>query len=87
VREAGLLPFRMGAFAVAAQAGVPVVPVVIRGTRSMLRDGSWFPRHVPVSITVGQPLAPVGNDWTAAVKLRDAVRAEILRGCGEPDRQ
>ncbi len=86
VREAGLLPFRMGAFAVAAQAVVPVVPVVIRGARSMMRDGSWFPRHVPISITVGKSIAPEGSDWAAAVKLRDVVRAEILRGCGEPDR-
>jgi 1-acyl-sn-glycerol-3-phosphate acyltransferase len=86
VREAGLLPFRMGAFAVAAQAGVPVVPVVIRGTRSMLRDGSWFPRHVSISITIGKPVTPEGSDWAAAVKLRDVVRAEILRSCGEPDR-
>ncbi|MCX7827148.1 MAG: 1-acyl-sn-glycerol-3-phosphate acyltransferase [Verrucomicrobiae bacterium] len=86
MREAGLLPFRMGAFAIAAQAGVPVVPVVIRGTRSMLRDGSWFPRRVPLSVVVGRPIMPDGGEWAAAVRLRDAARAEILRGCGEPDR-
>jgi 1-acyl-sn-glycerol-3-phosphate acyltransferase len=43
-RMPGLLSFRMGAFVAAAQAG-PVVPVTIRGTRSMLRAGSWFPRR------------------------------------------
>ncbi|MBM3888405.1 MAG: AMP-binding protein [Verrucomicrobia bacterium] len=87
VREAGLLPFRMGAFAVAAQAGVPVVPVVIRGTRSMLRDGTWFPRRTLLSVVAGKPILPDGHDWAAAARLRDAVRAEILRGCGEPDRE
>jgi 1-acyl-sn-glycerol-3-phosphate acyltransferase len=85
-REAGLRPFRMGAFLVAARAGACVVPAVIRGTRSMLRDGSWFPRRYPLTLTFGPPIEPVGRDWHAAVKLHDAARAEILRGCGEPDR-
>jgi 1-acyl-sn-glycerol-3-phosphate acyltransferase len=39
-RMPGLRDFRMGAFIAAAQAGVPVVPVAIHGTRSMLRAGS-----------------------------------------------
>jgi len=84
-RNPGLLPFRMGAFVVAAEASVPVVPVVIRGTRSMLRADHWFPRRGAISVTIGAPVAPDGKDWAAAIRLRDAVRAEILRLCGEPD--
>ncbi len=84
-RSAGLLPFRMGAFVVAAQTAVPLVPVTIRGTRSVLRDGSWFARRGAIVVTIAAPLAPQGNDWNAAVALRDAARAEILRRCGEPD--
>jgi hypothetical protein len=38
-----------------------------------------------VSVTVGRPIAPDGSDWNAAVRLRDQVRAEILKHCGEPD--
>jgi len=33
----------------------------------------------------GAPVAPDGDDWNAAVRLRDRVRADILRHCGEPD--
>jgi 1-acyl-sn-glycerol-3-phosphate acyltransferase len=84
-RAAGLRPFRMGAFVVAAQTGTPVVPVAIRGTRSILRDGSWFPRRGPLGMVIGDPIAPQGADWAAAIALRDAARAEILRWCGEPD--
>jgi 1-acyl-sn-glycerol-3-phosphate acyltransferase len=84
-RAPGLLPFRMGAFVVAAQAGVPLVPLAITGTRSILRAGQWFPRRGAVSLTIGAPLAPVGADWRAAVALRDAARAQILRYTGEPD--
>ena len=84
-RSAGLLPFHMGAFVVAAQTGVPLLPVTIRGARSVLRDGSWFARHGSITVTIAAPLLPQGNDWNAAVALRDAARAEILRRCGEPD--
>ncbi len=84
-RMPGLLPFQMGAFVVAAREGVPVVPVIIRGTRNKLRGDERFPRRGPVSITVGAPLRPGGTGWAAAIDLRDRVRQEILRHLGEPD--
>jgi len=84
-RSTGLMDFRTGAFQAAAQAGIPVVPVALRGIRSVLRDGTWYLRRAAVSVTIGAPLTAGGADWAAAVKLRDAVRAEILKSCGEPD--
>ena len=84
-RHTGLLPFRTGAFQTAAQAQVPVVPIALRGVRSVLRDETWYLRRHPISVTIGVPIAPEGTDWNAAVKLRDRVRAEILKHCGEPD--
>ncbi|OGS96435.1 MAG: acyl-phosphate glycerol 3-phosphate acyltransferase [Gallionellales bacterium RIFCSPLOWO2_02_FULL_57_47] len=84
-RISGLTPFRMGAFVVAAEAGAPVVPVSIRGTRSILRDGHWFPRRGIITVTIGKPIAPEGKGWAAAIRLRNTARAEISRRCGEPD--
>jgi 1-acyl-sn-glycerol-3-phosphate acyltransferase len=84
-RATGLMPFRTGAFQTAAQAQIPVVPVALRGVRSVLRDGTWYLRRAPVSVTMSAPVAPEGSDWNAAVRLRDRVRAEILKHCGEPD--
>jgi hypothetical protein len=62
-----------------------VVPVALRGVRSVLRDGTWYLRRAAVTVVIGAPVAPSGSDWAAAVQLRDAVRAEILKHCGEPD--
>jgi 1-acyl-sn-glycerol-3-phosphate acyltransferase len=84
-REPGLRYFRMGASIVAAQAGVPVVPVGIRGTRSFLRKGQWFPRRATVRVSIGAPLFPQGTEWKAAIELRDKARVEVLSLCGEPD--
>jgi 1-acyl-sn-glycerol-3-phosphate acyltransferase len=84
-RVAGLMPFRMGAFVAAAQNGVPVLPLALAGTRDLLRDGSWMPRLSRIRVSIAAPIAPEGDDWAAAVRLRDAARREIARHCGEPD--
>jgi 1-acyl-sn-glycerol-3-phosphate acyltransferase len=84
-RYPGLLPFRMGAFAVAVDAGVPVVPVVIQGTRSILRGDERFVRRGSVTVQVAPPIRAEGDGWHAGVRLRDAVRAAILERYGEPD--
>ncbi len=91
-RMPGLLPFRMGAFAAAVAAGVPVLPVVVRGSRSALRDGSILLRPHPIRVEVLPVQAPrpaggedAPSEWDAAVELRDRVRAEMLRHVGEPD--
>jgi 1-acyl-sn-glycerol-3-phosphate acyltransferase len=86
-REPGLRAFHMGAFVAAAQSGRPLVPVALRGTRSVLRDGSWLPRRAPVEVFIGAPLAPAGAGWSDAIALRDAARETILARCGEPDRE
>ena len=84
-RRAGLSGFYLGAFKVAAQAKLPVVPGILRGTRTMLRSDQWFPRWSPISVTIEDPIEPRGTDFADVVQLRDAVRSVILAGCGEPD--
>ncbi len=85
-RQPGLRGLRLGAFLVSARTALPVVPAGIRGSRSILREVSWFPRMGAVSVAFGAPLDPSGSDWGAAVDLRDRVRAEIMRLSGEPER-
>ena len=84
-RMPGLLPFHMGAFLVAARTGTPVLPVTIQGTRSILRGEQWFPRNGRVSVHLGKLYLPDGDDFEAAVRLRDRVRQSMLEQSGEPD--
>jgi 1-acyl-sn-glycerol-3-phosphate acyltransferase len=83
----GLRAFHLGAFQAAVTAGVPVIPLAISGTRTVLRDGQWLPRHAPLRLVEGAPLtAREGEEpFAAAVRLRDAARAHILRHGDEPD--
>ena len=91
-RVPGLGPFHTGAFLLAAETGLPVVPIAIRGTRSILRSGSWFPHRGDVTVEIGEPVETSDilvkhrdNRWKTAMELRDRCRDFILRHCGEPD--
>lgn len=84
-RMSGLLPFRMGAFLIAAENNLAVVPITIRGTRNKLRADSLYLRPGPVHLTIGSPLRARGSSWNAALALRDETRKQILLHCGEPD--
>ncbi len=92
-RMPGLLPFRMGAFITAVDANIPVIPIALRGTRSILRPDTALPHHGRISVTIGKPLNPavirerhnISDPWQIALKLRDEARKTILRYCGEPD--
>ncbi|MBY0320842.1 MAG: AMP-binding protein [Reyranella sp.] len=84
-RAYGLRPFRLGAFVVAVQQGLGVVPVTLGGTRSILRDGNWLPRHGDVSVHIGELIRPDANDFAAIVRLRDRVRTAMLAHTSGPD--
>ncbi len=82
-REAGLRPFYSGAFLAAASAGAPVVVAGLRGTRAALRDGTWWPRRTPIALEIGPVLSAAGDDWSAAVRLREAARSAMTALSGE----
>jgi 1-acyl-sn-glycerol-3-phosphate acyltransferase len=72
-----MLPFKSGAFRLAIEAGVPVLPVAVSGTaHGMPKGGPW----VRPCRGTARILAPVSVEGLApedAPKLRDAVRARI----------
>lgn len=84
-RQPGLLEFFTGAFKIASEAGLPVYPGILRGTRSILRSDQWFPRRGQVNVQILEAFTPEGTDFAAILRLRDAVRAAVLAHCGEPD--
>ncbi|MEX1994976.1 MAG: lysophospholipid acyltransferase family protein [Steroidobacteraceae bacterium] len=82
--ETGLARFHSGAFAAAARAGVPVAPVVIRGTRAILRARTILPRWGRIEVEVLEPFAAMSGAGDRAAELRDAARARIGAAVGEP---
>ncbi|TJY62932.1 1-acyl-sn-glycerol-3-phosphate acyltransferase [Sinimarinibacterium sp. CAU 1509] len=84
--EPGLLPFKAGAFLMAARENVPVVPAAITGTRRVYGGGRKLPRWSPIEVRFRPARYPDGTDRDAALRLREEVRREVLALCGESDR-
>jgi 1-acyl-sn-glycerol-3-phosphate acyltransferase len=53
-------PFKKGGFVMAVDSGVPIVPVVIRGTRSIMAKGSWRIYPGSVRLFIEKPIVTTG---------------------------
>jgi 1-acyl-sn-glycerol-3-phosphate acyltransferase len=81
--QAGLARFHTGAFVTAARAGVPVAPVVIRGTRRVLGAHRYVPYRSSLAVEALEPITVMdGTDIAAA--MRDTARARIGAALDEP---
>lgn len=85
-RAPGLLKFHTGAFVTAARAGCPVIPAVVRGTRSALPPSGGLPRPGRIEVDLLPPIHPQPEaDDASSAALRDRARQAILLALGEPD--
>ena len=80
----GLKRFHGGAFAAALRAGVPVVPVVIRGARRAMPNGAILVRPGVVEVEILEPVG-IDRERPDADALRDAARRRIAARIDEPD--
>ena len=70
-----LLPFKVGAFVLAIEAGVPIVPVVLKGTAKLIQgDGPWMNARSDIRIEVLPPV-PADELGSDAVVLTARVKA------------
>lgn len=83
--ESGLLPFRMGAFVVATEQGLPILPVALSGTRELMTGDSFVPHPGLCRVTMGVLQQPAGRKWRHAAALRDTTRRILLDETGETD--
>ena len=76
-RDGALQPFKKGGFKLAMQAGVPIIPVTIIGTRQVLPRDSIIFRRGPVDMYIGPPIPTAGLEDDALPALMERVRASM----------
>jgi 1-acyl-sn-glycerol-3-phosphate acyltransferase len=76
-RDGAIGPFKDGAFALAIAAGVPIVPVVLDGTRNCRPKGSWWFGDADAVARILEPIPTAGLGPADVPRLRDLVRARI----------
>jgi 1-acyl-sn-glycerol-3-phosphate acyltransferase len=86
IEQPGIGKFHSGAFVIAARARLPVVPVAIRGTRDMLRNGQMLLRPGRIDVLVQPAIMPYAEEKAAdsAAATRERARAVIVEASGEP---
>lgn len=77
-RDGKLHRFHTGAFRIAVETGVPIVPLCLTGTGQLLPPGRWWLAPAKVSMRALPPLDPKSFHGPLAYRrLRDAVWSEM----------
>jgi 1-acyl-sn-glycerol-3-phosphate acyltransferase len=72
-----LLPFRDGAFRLAIQAQVPILPLAVHGAATALRTHSWRFGRAVARVQVLEPISTTGLTVDDIAELRDDTRDRI----------
>ena len=79
--------FKMGAFHMAMQAGVPVIPIVIANSSDSMPKTGTIIRPARIDVKVLPPIAT--DNWTAATvrEHADEIRRLFLKNLGQADKE
>jgi 1-acyl-sn-glycerol-3-phosphate acyltransferase len=69
-----LMPFKKGAFVMAIETGIPLLPVTIAGTRRSLAKGNLWTRKADVTVTIHEPVPAKDLTYEDRDELADRVR-------------
>ena len=84
LHKPGLDRFRAGAFAAAINSNLPVVPIVIFGSRHILPSQTLRPRHGHLRLEVLNPIEPTNPAFENRKDLAELARQRILTVLDEP---
>ena len=77
-RGGELLPFKDGAFRLAVEAGVPILPIAVAGTRHAMAKGSFRFRRAEAICHVLEPIPTEGLGPGDVAALRERVRSLLM---------
>lgn len=78
-RDGSLQPFKKGGFKLAMQAGVPIIPLTIIGTRQLLPRDSFIFRPGPVEMYADPPIPTAGLMDQDLEPLMQTIREAMLK--------
>ena len=75
--DGNIKSFKKGGFVMAVDSGAPIVPVILRGTRSIMSKGSWRNKRGNVSLSIEKPIDTTGYTRDTKDDLIKNVRSVI----------
>lgn len=77
-RDGNILPFKKGGFVLSVDAGVPIVPIIIRGTGSIIAKGHFLIRPRPVTMQILDPVETAGYTRKTKDQLLERIRSILI---------
>lgn len=81
-RSGRLLPFKKGAFVLAQETGIPIIPTVVTGSYDIMRPDTFIVRPATIHVYLGPPIDPAGLKGDV---LMGRVREVFVRRLEETD--
>ena len=78
-RDGRLLPFKSGAFKLAKDCDVPILPITLEGASHLLPKGSFAPAVATVTITIHPMISVEGKSEVELSELSKTVIASALQ--------
>ncbi len=75
-----LLPFKDGAFRLAIESGVPILPLAVHGTSTALRPHDWRQGRSNAEVRVLEPISTDGLTLDDLPELKERTRSTIVEG-------
>ena len=80
--DGAVAPFKGGSFVIALDAGLPIVPISIVGSRHVMRKGELMVRPGAVTLVVHDPIETAGRERDAAREVATSVREVVAAAAG-----
>ena len=80
--DGAVAPFKGGSFVIALEAGLPIVPISIVGSRHVMRKSELMVRPATVSLVVHDPIETSGQARNAARNVAASVREVVAAAAG-----
>ena len=77
-RSGRLLPFKKGAFVLAAETGIPIIPTVVTGSFDIMRPDTFIVRPAIIHVYFEAPIPAQGTSVDALMQRTRAVFVERL---------
>ena len=85
-RDGGLLSFKKGGFVLSVDSGVPIVPIIIKGTRDIIPKGHFMIRPAPVTMEILDPVETAEYTRKTKDQLLEKIRVIMTAEFEKEDR-
>lgn len=76
-RDGALQQFKLGAFVLAIELQIPIIPIGVKGTREIMPAKGFSVRQGKIRVKIGKPISPAGMTMDDRNRLLEEARGQV----------